>query len=49
MIACETHQAIEATLRIEPARLSAGLACVVSNVDLAAELAQDTPVVALSE
>jgi len=50
----ETHRAeidrtIEATFRIERARLIAGLARVVRNVDLAEELAQDALVVALSE
>jgi RNA polymerase sigma factor (sigma-70 family) len=45
----ETHQAIEATFRIERARLIAGLARVVRNADLAEELAQDALVVALSE
>jgi RNA polymerase sigma factor (sigma-70 family) len=45
----ETHQAIEAAFRIERARLIAGLARVVRNVDLAEELAQDALVVALSE
>jgi RNA polymerase sigma factor (sigma-70 family) len=45
----ETNQAIEATFRIERARLIAGLARVVRNVDLAEELAQDALVVALSE
>ena len=45
----ETHQAIEATFRIERARLIAGLARIVRNVDLAEELAQDALVVALSE
>jgi RNA polymerase sigma factor (sigma-70 family) len=45
----ETHQAIEAIFRIERARLIAGLARVVRNVDLAEELAQDALVVALSE
>jgi RNA polymerase sigma factor (sigma-70 family) len=45
----ETHQAIEATFRIERARLVAGLARMVRNVDLAEELAQDALVVALSE
>ena len=49
MTAGETHQAIEATFRIERARLIAGLARVVRNVDLAEELAQDALVVALSE
>ncbi len=44
-----THQAIEATFRIERARLVAGLARVVRDVDLAEELAQDALVVALSE
>ena len=45
----KTHQAIEATFRIERARLIAGLARMVRNVDLAEELAQDALVVALSE
>ena len=45
----ETHQAIEATFRIERARLIGGLARIVRNVDLAEELAQDALVVALSE
>ena len=49
MIAGETHQAIEATFRIERARLIAGLARVVRNVDLAEEFAQDALVVALAE
>ncbi|HEX6898307.1 MAG TPA: RNA polymerase sigma factor [Thermoanaerobaculia bacterium] len=49
MTAGETHQAIEATFRIERARLIAGLVRVVRNVDLAEELAQDALVVALSE
>jgi RNA polymerase sigma factor (sigma-70 family) len=45
----ETHRAIEATFRIERARLIAGLARLMRNVDLAEELAQDALVVALSE
>jgi len=45
----ETHRAIEATFRIARARLIAGLARIVRNVDLAEELAQDALVVALSE
>ncbi|MEI9926896.1 MAG: DUF6596 domain-containing protein [Sphingomonas sp.] len=49
MTAGETHQTIEATFRIERARLIAGLARMVRNVDLAEELAQDALVVALSE
>ena len=49
MTAGETHRAIEATFRIERARLIAGLARLVRNVDLAEELAQDALVVALSE
>ena len=49
MTAGETHQAIEATFRIERARLIAGLARIVRNVDRAEELAQDALVVALSE
>jgi RNA polymerase sigma factor (sigma-70 family) len=49
MTASETHQAIEATFRIERARLVAGLARMVRNIDRAEELAQDALVVALSE
>ena len=45
----ETQQAIEATFRIERARLIAGLARVVRNFDLAEELSQDALVIALSE
>jgi RNA polymerase sigma factor (sigma-70 family) len=45
----ETHRAIEATFRIERARLIAGLARMVRNVDRAEELAQDALVVALAE
>src|SRR3954470_22343368 len=49
MTAGETHQATEATFRIERARLIAGLARMVRNVDRAEELAQDALVVALRE
>ncbi|WP_129793367.1 RNA polymerase sigma factor [Sphingosinicella sp. CPCC 101087] len=49
MAAGETHQATEAIFRIERARLIAGLARIVRNVDLAEELAQDALVIALSE
>ena len=49
MTAGETHQAIEATFRIERARLIAGLARLVRSVDLAEDLAQDALVAALSE
>lgn len=49
MTAGETHQAIEAIFRIERARLIAGLARLVRNVDLAEELVQDALVIALSE
>ncbi|HEX4742778.1 MAG TPA: sigma-70 family RNA polymerase sigma factor [Caulobacteraceae bacterium] len=49
MTAGETHQAIEATFRIERARLIAGLVRVVRDVDLAEELAQDALVTALAE
>ena len=49
MTAGETHQAIEATFRIERARLIAGLVRVVRDVDRAEELAQDALVIALSE
>jgi RNA polymerase sigma factor (sigma-70 family) len=45
----ETHRTIEATFRIERARLIAGLARMMRNVDRAEELAQDALVVALSE
>ena len=45
----ETHQAIEATFRIERARLIAGLARMTRSVDLAEELAQDALVIALAE
>ncbi len=45
----EAHQAIEATFGIERARLVAGLARLVRNVDLAEELAQDVLVIVLSE
>jgi RNA polymerase sigma factor (sigma-70 family) len=49
MTAGETHREVEAIFRIERARLIAGLARVVRNVDLAEELAQDALVIALSE
>jgi RNA polymerase sigma factor (sigma-70 family) len=49
MTAGETNRAIEATFRIERARLIAGLARIVRNVDLAEELAQDALVIALAE
>ena len=49
MSAGETHQAIEATFRIERARLIAGLARMVRDIDRAEELAQDALVIALSE
>jgi len=45
----ETARAIEATFRIERARLIGGLARMVRSVDRAEELAQDALVVALSE
>ena len=45
----ETHRAIEATFRIERARLVAGLARTVRDIDRAEELAQDALVIALSE
>ena len=49
MSAGETNQAIEATFRIERARLVAGLARMVHDVGLAEELAQDALVAALAE
>ena len=45
----ETHRAIEATFRIERARLIAGLARMVRDIDRAEELAQEALVVALSD
>jgi RNA polymerase sigma factor (sigma-70 family) len=45
----ETQRAIEATFRIERARLIGGLARIMRDVDLAEELAQDALVVAMSE
>ena len=45
----ETHRAIEATFRIERAKLIAGLARLTRSIDRAEELAQDALVVALSE
>jgi RNA polymerase sigma factor (sigma-70 family) len=49
MGAGDTRQAIEAVFRIERARLIAGLARVVRDVDRAEEMAQDALVVALAE
>ena len=49
MTAGETNRAIEATFRIERARLVAGLARIVRDVGLAEELAQDALVAALAE
>jgi RNA polymerase sigma factor (sigma-70 family) len=49
MDAGETHRAIEAIFRIERARLIAGLARIVRDVDRAEELAQDALLIALAE
>src|SRR6188768_2414095 len=49
MAASETHQAIETVFRIERARLIAGLARLVRDVDRAEELAQDALLIALAE
>lgn len=49
MTAAETHRAIEAIFRIERARLIAGLARMVRDMDRAEELAQDALIIALSE
>lgn len=49
MTASETQRTIEATFRIERARLIAGLARMLRNVDLAEDLAQDALVTALAE
>ena len=45
----ETHRTIETVFRIERARLIAGLARMVRDVDRAEELAQDALVAALAE
>ena len=49
MAADEAHKAIEATFRIERARLIAGLARMVRDVDRAEELAQEALLIALAE
>ncbi|MEO5938197.1 MAG: sigma-70 family RNA polymerase sigma factor [Sphingomonas sp.] len=49
MTAGETHQAIEATFRIERARLTGGLVRLVRDIGRAEELAQDALVAALGE
>jgi RNA polymerase sigma factor (sigma-70 family) len=49
MAATEAHRAIEAVFRIERARLIAGLARMVRDVDRAEELAQDALLTALGE
>ncbi|MGV3730994.1 MAG: RNA polymerase sigma factor [Sphingopyxis sp.] len=49
MAADDTHRAIEAVFRIERARLIAGLARIVRDVDRAEELAQDALLLALTE
>lgn len=47
--AAETHRAIEAVWRIESARIIAGLARILRDIDLAEELAQDALVAALEQ
>ena len=49
MAADEAHKAIEAVFRIERARLIAGLARMVRDVDRAEELAQEALLIALAE
>ena len=49
MAATEAHRAVEAVFRIERARLIAGLARMVRDVDRAEELAQDALLIALAE
>src|SRR5687767_2985200 len=49
MAADETHRAIEATFRIERARLIAGVARMVRDVDRAEELAQEALLIALAK
>jgi RNA polymerase sigma factor (sigma-70 family) len=48
-MATETHRAIDTVWRMESARLIAGLARVVRDIDLAEELAQDALVAALEQ
>ncbi|MET0308558.1 MAG: DUF6596 domain-containing protein [Sphingomonas sp.] len=48
-MAAEAHRAIEAVFRVERARLIAGLARMVRDVDRAEELAQDALLIALGE
>src|SRR2546430_7476337 len=48
-IAGDTHRAVEAIWRIESARLIAGLARVVGDIETAEELAQDALVAALEQ
>ena len=45
----DTHRAIEATFRIERARLIAGLARLTRNIDRAEELAQEALLIALAQ
>lgn len=49
MTASETHAAVEAVIRMESARLIAGLARYTGDLDLAEELAQDAVVAALEQ
>ena len=49
MAVSDTHRAIEAVWRLESARIVAGLARLVRDVDLAEELAQDALVAALEQ
>jgi RNA polymerase sigma factor (sigma-70 family) len=49
MASADTNQAVETVFRIEQARLIAGLARMVRDVDLAEELAQEALVTALAE
>jgi predicted RNA polymerase sigma factor len=49
LTAADTHHTIDAIWRIESAKIIAGLARVVRDVDLAEELAQDALVAALQQ
>ena len=49
MTVSETHAAVEAVIRMESARLIAGLARYTGDVGLAEELAQDAVVTALEQ
>src|SRR6516225_2781410 len=49
MVLPEAHRAVEAVWRLESARIIAGLARIVREIDLAEDLAQDALVAALRQ